>query len=157
MLSTVWLKNEYAVEFYIIPQQQSSSPMWSAKIRTLMKDYQPIRGWYSFILKAVLPKKKTSTPVIEKCQIDFIIANYRSTPLTHLIARPPHEPPAILFCTPGLASTPLSCGMASCWQINSILANSGRKNSIQILNQYPFLRKVLIWAQFIGFIKFLSF
>ena len=43
-------------------------------------------------------------------------------------------------------STPLSCGMASCWQINSILANSGRKNSIQILNQYPFLWKVLILA-----------
>ena len=43
-------------------------------------------------------------------------------------------------------STPLSCGMASCWQINYILANSGHKNSIQILNQYPFLWKVLIRA-----------
>ena len=43
----------------------------------------------------------------------------------------------------GLAtpSTPLSYGKASCWQINSILAISGRKNSIQILNQYPFYKK----------------
>ena len=77
-----------------------------------------------------------------------------------IIARPPHDPWAILSFTPGLAGCPfdpLSCGMAGCWQINSILANSGRKNSIQILNQYPFLWKILIWAQFIGFIKFLSF
>ena len=35
--------------------------------------------------------------------------------------------------------TPLSCDMAGCWQINSILASIGRKNSIWISNQYPFL------------------
>ena len=64
-------------------------------------------------------------------------------------ARPPQEPqpsypaPQGWLATP---STPLSYGMASCWQINSILANSDRKNSIQILNQYPFLWKISIWA-----------
>ena len=46
--------------------------------------------------------------------------------------------PAIrLFRTPELGCTPLSCGMIGCWQINSILANIGRKNSNRILNQYP--------------------
>ena len=35
--------------------------------------------------------------------------------------------------------TPLSCGMVGRRQIISILANSGRKNFIWILNQYPFL------------------
>ena len=70
--------------------------------------------------------------------------------------------PAILSCTPGLAGsvvppwTALSSGMAGCWQINSILANSGRKHSIRILNQYLFLWEILIWAWFICFIKFLS-
>ena len=54
-------------------------------------------------------------------------------------------------------STPLSCGMASCWQINSIWANSGRKSSIQILNQYPYLWEISILAYLIGLIKFLSF
>ena len=46
--------------------------------------------------------------------------------------------PATLSCTKGwlaTPSTPLSCGMAGCRQINSILANSGRENSIQILYQ----------------------
>ena len=38
-------------------------------------------------------------------------------------------------------STPLSCGMASGWQINSILANSGRKNSIQIFKSVPLFMK----------------
>ena len=57
--------------------------------------------------------------------------------------QPSYPAPQGWLATP---STPLSCGMASCWQINYILANSGRKNSIQILNQYPFLWKVLIWA-----------
>ena len=35
---------------------------------------------------------------------------------------------------PRLGWTPLSCGMVGCWQINSILANIGCKNSIQIWN-----------------------
>ena len=51
------------------------------------------------------------------------------------IARPPHEPQSSYPAPQGWLATPsipLSCGMASCWQINSILANSGRKNSIQI-------------------------
>ena len=65
------------------------------------------------------------------------------TQINVTIARSPHEPPAILSCTPELAGYPFDptqlWHMASCWQINSILANSGRKNSIQILNQYPFL------------------
>ena len=52
--------------------------------------------------------------------------------------QPSYPAPQGWLATP---STPLSCGMASCWQINSILANSGRKNSIQILNQYPFYEK----------------
>ena len=50
------------------------------------------------------------------------------------IARPLCEPPAILSSTPELGLTPLSCGMVGCWQINSILANVGHKNSIRILN-----------------------
>ena len=65
------------------------------------------------------------------------------------IARPPHEPQLSYPAPQGwlvTLSTPLSCGMSSCWQINSILVNSGSKNSIQILNQYPFLWKILIWA-----------
>ena len=40
------------------------------------------------------------------------------------IARPSHESPAILFCTPELRWTPLSWGMVGCCKINSILANS---------------------------------
>ena len=51
------------------------------------------------------------------------------------IARPPHQPPVILSGTPELGLTPLTC---VCWQINSILANIGHRNSIRILNQYPF-------------------
>ena len=62
-----------------------------------------------------------------------------ATPLhTHdcdIIARPPHQPPVILSGTPELGWAPLTCG---CWQINSILANIGHRNSIRILNQYPF-------------------
>ena len=53
--------------------------------------------------------------------------------------------------------TPIGLVMAGCWQINSILANIGRRNSIQILNQYPFFRNILIWAQFICFIKLFAF
>ena len=70
-------------------------------------------------------------------------------PVYNLIARPPHEPQPTYpepQGWPATPSTPLSCGMAGCWQINYILANSGRKNSIQILNQYPFLWKILIWV-----------
>ena len=67
------------------------------------------------------------------------------------IVRPPHEPqpsypaPQGWLATP---STPLSCGMASCWQINSILANSGRKNSIQIWNNESVFQclKTVLWC-----------
>ena len=45
--------------------------------------------------------------------------------------QPSNPAPQGWLATP---STPLNCGMASCWQINSILANSGGKNSIQILS-----------------------
>ena len=41
---------------------------------------------------------------------------------------------------------PVSYGMVGCWHINSILANNDRKISIRILNQYPFLWKMLICA-----------
>ena len=44
---------------------------------------------------------------------------------------------------PRTGLTPLTC---VCWQINSILANIGHRNSIQILNQYPFWWNILIWA-----------
>ena len=64
--------------------------------------------------------------------------NYKSA-----IARPPHQPPVILSGTPELGLTPLTC---VCWQINSILANIGHRNSIRILNQYPFWWNILIWA-----------
>ena len=47
----------------------------------------------------------------------------------------PHQPPVILSGTLEQGWAPLTCG---CWQINSILANIGRRNSIRILNQYPF-------------------
>ena len=60
-----------------------------------------------------------------------------------VIARPPHQPPVILSGTPELGLTPLTC---VCWQINSILANIGHRNSIRILNQYPFWWNILIWA-----------
>ena len=42
--------------------------------------------------------------------------------------------------------TPPHCDMAGCWQINSILAYIVRRNAIRILNQYPFLWNILIWA-----------
>ena len=42
--------------------------------------------------------------------------------------------PVIRSGTLGQGWAPLTCG---CWQINSILANIGRRNSIRILNQYP--------------------
>ena len=53
--------------------------------------------------------------------------------------------------------TPMGHDMAGCWHINSILANIGRRNSIRILNQYSFWRNILIWAQFICFIKLFVF
>ena len=49
--------------------------------------------------------------------------------------------------------TPMGLAMAGCWQINSILTNIGRRNSIRILNQYPFFWNILIWTQFICFIN----
>ena len=52
--------------------------------------------------------------------------------------QPSYPAPQGWLATP---STPLSCGMASCWQINYISANSGRENSIQILNRNPFYEK----------------
>ena len=59
------------------------------------------------------------------------------------IARPPNKPPVILSGTPELGWAPLTC---VCWQINSILANIGHRNSIPISNQYPFWWNILIWA-----------
>ena len=49
--------------------------------------------------------------------------------------------------------TPMGLAMTDCWQINPILANIGRRNSIRILNQYPFFWNILIWAQFIIFFQ----
>ena len=57
------------------------------------------------------------------------------------IARPPHQPLVILSGTPELGLAPLTCG---CWQINSLLANIGHRNSIRILNPYPFRLNILI-------------
>ena len=59
---------------------------------------------------------------------------------SYTIARPPHQPPVILYGTLEQGWAPLTCG---CWQINSILANIGRRNSIRILNQYPFWWNIL--------------
>ena len=54
------------------------------------------------------------------------------------IPRTPRQPPAILSSTPQLVRVPLwpqrGLVMAGCWQINSILTNIGRRNSIRILN-----------------------
>ena len=58
-----------------------------------------------------------------------------------LIARPPHQPPVILSGTPDVGLAPLTCG---CWPINYISANIGHRNSIRILNQYPFWWNILI-------------
>ena len=41
--------------------------------------------------------------------------------------------------------TPVGLVMAGCWQINSILANIGGRNSIPILNQYPFFWNIYIY------------
>ena len=49
--------------------------------------------------------------------------------------------------------TPVGLVMAGCWQINSILDNIGRRNSIRILNQYPSLWNISIWTQFICFLR----
>ena len=49
--------------------------------------------------------------------------------------------PVILYGTSELGWAILTCG---CWQINSILANIGHRNSIGILNQYPFWWNILI-------------
>ena len=57
------------------------------------------------------------------------------------IARPPHQPPVILSGTPEVGLAPLTCG---CWPINSISASIGRRNSIRILNQFPFWWNILI-------------
>ena len=57
------------------------------------------------------------------------------------IARPPHQPPVILSGTPEVGLAPLTCG---CWPINYISANIGHRNSIRILNQYPFWWNILI-------------
>ena len=93
-----------------------------------------------------------------------IDAESRATVIRYLdaiIARTQRQPPAILSRTPQLASIPLwpqmGLVMAGCWQINSILANIGRRNSIRILNQYPFFWNILIWAQFICILKLFAF
>ena len=66
------------------------------------------------------------------------------------LPRTPRDPSAILSSIPELAGLPhldpIHLDMTGCWQINSILAKIGRKNSIQILNLYPFLWNILIWA-----------
>ena len=61
-------------------------------------------------------------------------------------AHGPHEPPAILSCTPGLVGHPLDpTQLWHGWLIHSIFANIGRNNPIRILNQYPFAWIVSIW------------
>ena len=71
------------------------------------------------------------------------------------IARTPRQPRAILSSTPAAGErtpvTPMGLAMAGCWQINHILANIGRRNSIRISNQYPLFWNISIWAQFICF------
>ena len=53
--------------------------------------------------------------------------------------------------------TPVGCVMAGCCQINYILTNIGRRNSIRILNQHPLFWNILIWTQFICFINLFAF
>ena len=52
--------------------------------------------------------------------------------------KPSYPAPQGWLATPW---TPLSCGMAVCWQVNSILANIGRRNSILIFESVPLLMK----------------
>ena len=63
---------------------------------------------------------------------------------THNTASAPSHP--IQHPTAGASThmTPLGLVMAGCWQINSILTNIGRRNSIQILNQHPLFWNILI-------------
>ena len=74
------------------------------------------------------------------------------------IAYPEHWVSVILSSTRELAGLPLwappHCDMVCCWQINSILANIDRKNSIRILNQYLFLVKYIDMSIVYWFITF---
>ena len=63
---------------------------------------------------------------------------YRPKPSNPVLDLYNQTSPAIFSSTPEPGRAPLSCGMVGCGQINSILANIGYKNSVQILNQYPF-------------------
>ena len=96
---------------------------------------------YGVMVRTNLPYRIRSE-LWDECQVDGISV-HRSTMRSWPIARPPHQPPVILSGTPELGLTPLTC---VCWQINSILANIGHRNSIRILNQYPFWWNLLIWA-----------
>ena len=59
------------------------------------------------------------------------------------IARPPHQPLVILSSTLELGWAPLTCGW---WQINSILANIGHRNSIRIFKIF-LSRFVIGWSK----------
>ena len=88
-------------------------------------------------------------------QIIHVLCSQRTHPI---IPRTPRQPPAVISSTPQLCKstpmTPMGLVMAGCWQINSILTNIGRTNSIQISNQYPCFWNILIWTQFICLINF---
>ena len=53
----------------------------------------------------------------------------------------------------GTHMIPVGCVMVGCCQINYIITNIGRRNSIPILNQHPLFWNILIWTEFICFIN----
>ena len=57
----------------------------------------------------------------------------------------------------GTHMTPVGCVMAGYCQINYILTNIGRRNSIRILSQHPLFWNILIWTEFICFINLFAF
>ena len=122
-------------------------------------DYQVIRGHHHGTCQKCNPLDSTGSAFPQtlnewmslcptesiRCS-DFIQQNGKCACTTiwytpTVIARPPHQPPVILSGTPEVGLAPLTCG---CWPINYISANIGHRNSIRILNQYPFWWNILI-------------
>ena len=77
--------------------------------------------------------------------------------LTQNTASAPSHP--IQHPTAGMGThmTPVGCVMAGCCQINYILTNIGRRNSIRIFNQHLLFWNILIWTEFICFINLFAF
>ena len=86
-------------------------------------------------------------------------SHQREVPRIHTqnIASAPSHP--IQHPTAGASThmTPVCLVVAGCCQIDNVLTNIGRRNSIRILNQHPLFWNILIWTQFICFINLFAF